>query len=412
MKSNGNHEISFNLPKRLFGQDAGDDGSSNKPLVLKCVDCHAAGEPARVVLAGIPQLPQHCITALLKREYMMNHMDYIRKILLLEPRGYPCQNADYVFLVNKHDQDDEEESNHEEEIQYVIAEQNKIYPMMSGHNTICVATALLECNVVPMVEPISSFTLHAPAGPIVITAKCNGGKAHSIAFRNAPAFVEHLSIVVNVPHGIGPITLDIAYGGMWYAIVEIEQFHTNPALKHLKHLRLDQSCGGELCKVGEMIKVACREQYPVQHPTQDYPGVDILAFRSYTSDLPKDAYSSNAVIAKNAVIMSNNALDWDKPDTWTGMVDRSPCGTGTCAIMAVLHARGELDVDQDFVHESIIGSTFIGKILEETAVDGTTDDRKGIIPQVEGSAWITQYSEVVVDSTDPFPEGYRVADIW
>ena len=119
--------------------------------------------------------------------------------------------------------------------------------------------------------------------------------------------------------------------------------------------------------------------------------------------------------------MSNNVLNWDQPDTWTGMIDRSPCGTGTCAIMAVLHARGELSIGQDFIHESIIGSTFVGTILEETTIGGGSDDKttassapvkQAIIPQVSGSAWITQYSEVVVDPTDPFPEGYRVADIW
>ena len=114
--------------------------------------------------------------------------------------------------------------------------------------------------------------------------------------------------------------------------------------------------------------------------------------------------------------MSNNVLNWDQPDTWTGMIDRSPCGTGTCAIMAVLHARGELSIGQEFVHESIIGSTFVGKILEETTIGGDTtngfSNKQAIIPEVSGSAWITQYSEVVVDPTDPFPEGYRVADIW
>jgi proline racemase len=379
--------IEFTLPERLFKDRS----------VLQCIDCHAAGEPARVVLSGVPELPRTCTSALKKRTYMMEHLDHLRKILLLEPRGYPCQNANFVFRVKG-----SVENEKEEEIQYVIAEQNKIYPLMSGHNTICVATALLECGVIPMMEPISNFTLHAPAGPIEIEARCENGKAQSISFRNAPAFVEHLNVTVQVPHGIGPVQVDIAYGGMWYAIVDIHQFQENPSLQQLNHLRLEQSCGRELCRVGEMIKVACREQFPVQHPTEDYPGVDILAFRG------KPSLDSKAH-AKNAVIMSNNVLHWDKPDTWTAMIDRSPCGTGTCAIMAVLHARGELKVGEDFVHESIVGSIFVGTLLQETTVGS---DKPAVVPQVSGSAYVTQYSQVVVDSTDPFPEGYRVADIW
>ena len=353
------------------------------------MDCHAGGEPARVVLAGVPNLPEDCNTALKKRSYMMEHMDHLRKILLLEPRGYPCQNADYIFPA----------ATANGNLQYVIAEQNKIYPLMSGHNTICVATALLECGVVPMQEPISTFTLEAPAGPIEITAKCENGRAKSIAFRNAPSFVEKLDVTVDVPHGVGAIKLDIAYGGMWYAIVDIAQLQEKPSFRHLT---LDGEHGKELCRLGEMIKVACRQQYPVQHPEQDYPGVDILAFRSEASP------GSNAT-SRNAVIMSNNVLDWNKPETWTAMIDRSPCGTGTCAIMAMLHARGKLQVGEPFVHESVVGSQFVGKILEEVTI---SDGRKGIIPEIEGSAWITQYSEVVVCPQDPFPEGYRVADIW
>jgi proline racemase len=322
----------------------------------------------------------------------MEHMDHLRKVLLLEPRGYPCQNADFIFPSTPPPGG----SGH---LQYVIAEQNKIYPLMSGHNTICVATVLLECGVVPLQEPISTFALEAPAGPIEITAKCEQGTAKSIAFKNVPSFVEKLNVIVDVPHGVGPIQLDIAYGGMWYAIVELTELQAKPAFHHL---RLDEGHGKELCRLGEMIKVACREQFPVQHPEQDYHGVDILAFRGEGSP------GSNAK-ARNAVIMSNNCLDWNKPETWTAMIDRSPCGTGTCAIMAVLHAKGELQVGEPFVHESIVGSKFIGKILKEVTI---SDGRKAIIPDIEGSAYITQYSQVVVCPMDPFQEGYRVADIW
>lgn len=361
-------DIPFQLPPRLF----------RDKFVLKCIDCHAAGEPARVVLSGTP-IPPNCPTAMEKRVYMMKHLDHLRKILLLEPRGYPCQNVNFIFADSG-------------QIQYVICEQNKIYPLMSGHNTICVATALLETRVVKMTEPITEFTMDAPAGPIAITAKCLNGKATSIILKNAPAFCEKLNVSVDVPEGIGKVQLDIAYGGMWYAVVNLKD---NPQLS----LKLDPNHAAQICRTGEMIKVACQEQHPVQHPLVDYPGVDILVFREP---------SNNPLAAKNAVVMSNNELDWNKPETWTAMLDRSPCGTGTCAVMAVLHARGELQVGQEIVHESIVGSKFIGTILNETKVAG----KAAIVPQVEGSAYVTQYSQVVVDKEDPFPEGFRVADIW
>ncbi len=381
------NELAFQLPERLFSPTG--SAEAGAPLLLKCIDCHAGGEPARVVLAGVPAFPMECNTALRKRAHMMDHMDGLRRVLLIEPRGYPCQNVDFIFAPTPGGSGN---------LQYVIGEQNKIYPLMSGHNTICAATAVLECGVVPMEEPVTRFTMDAPAGPIEITAECCAGKAVTIALKNTPSFVEHLGIEVNVPHGIGKVTLDVAYGGMWYAVVDLRQFEASSL-----DMTLDTSNAAELCRVGEMIKVACREQFPVQHPTEDYPGVDILVFRG-------DATPGSGAHSRNTVVMSNTVLDWDKPGTWTGMLDRSPCGTGTCAVMAVMHARGELKVGEPFVHESIVGSQFTGTILEETVLEG--DGRVAIIPEIKGSACITQYSMVVVDPSDPFPEGYQVSDIW
>ena len=145
----------------------------------------------------------------------------------------------------------------------------------------------------------------------------------------------------------------------------------------------------------------------MQHPEIDYPGPDILVLRE-----PMRRGDDGRVHAKNAVIMSNNELDWERPETWTGMIDRSPCGTGTCAVMAALHARGELAVGEDFVHKSIVGTTFVGRILEETVIGAGDDAIRAVVPTVSGQAWITQYATVVVDPTDPFPDGYTVGDIW
>lgn len=380
----------WKLPDRLF------NNQSSSSLVLECIDCHAGGEPARVVIGGLPRVPG--TTAFEKRDYMMNHLDWIREILLLEPRGYPCQNVNFLFdavvdETNNNDNTNKCQAPSSSFLRYVIGEQGKLYPAMSGHNTICVATALLECGIVEMLEPITQFTLEAPAGLVHITASCQDGKAESITFRNTqPAFVECLNVKVNVPGGIGEVIVDIAYGGMWYAVVDAASIG----------LDLDATLAKKICNIGQMIKVATREQHPVTHPNLDYPGVDILVFRG-------KATPGSGADSRNAVVMTNQELDWDKPETWTGMLDRSPCGTGTCAVMAVMHARGELQIGQPFVHESIIGSLFTGVLVEET---DTIAGRRAVIPEITGSAYITQYSKVVVDPKDPFPRGFRVGDIW
>ena len=246
--------------------------------------------------------------------------------------------------------------------------------------------------------------------------------------------------------------------GMWYCIVPPEETAR-------LGLELVPSRGRDICRLGEVIKVACREQHPVQHPSLDYPGVDIMVFRgppghaegeegqgesgnssrsSRSSSSSSSSSSSKSgssdggssdgdgadeedgpvrAHARNAVVMSNGALRWDDEATWGGMIDRSPCGTGTCAVMASLWARGELGLDEDFVHESILGTTFRGRLLKETTVEekggsgssgsgSGSGSRAAVVPKIAGRAWITQICAVVRDPSDPFPEGYTVGDIW
>jgi len=331
-----------------------------------------------VVIGGMPSIPGN--TAFEKRTYIMENMDSIRKLLLLEPRGYPCQNANIIFPSN----------NPKAAFLVVIMEQNKIYPAMSGHNMICVATALLESGMLPMKEPITEFGLEAPSGLISIRAECHKGKVTRVYLKNAPSFVAHLDLEVTVPE-LGKVRVDVAFGGMWYAIVNAASVG----------LELIPKMGKQIVRLGEMIKVATREQYPVKHPLINYPGCDIMAFRGPPSKGSKAHFS-------NAVVMSNNDLDWNAPETWTGMIDRSPCGTGTCAIMATMYARGELKLNQEFIHDSIIGSTFVGKLLDTAQVG----PYQGVVAEIAGQAWITQHCQVVVHPTDPFPDGYTVGDIW
>eukprot|EP01062_Namystynia_karyoxenos_P022259 TRINITY_DN18529_c0_g1_i1.p1 TRINITY_DN18529_c0_g1~~TRINITY_DN18529_c0_g1_i1.p1 ORF type:complete len:398 (+),score=123.09 TRINITY_DN18529_c0_g1_i1:96-1196(+) len=347
------------------------------PRTLQVVDTHCAGEPARVVIGGLPPIPGDTMQA--KRKYCMDHLDHIRKLLLLEPRGYPCQNADLVVPA----------CSPEAAWGLLILEHGKIYPAMSGHNAMCTVTALLETGMVPMEEPVTNFTLDTPAGLVRVRAACDGGRCRSVTLRNAASWLEQRDAVVNVPHGVGSVTMDIAFGGMWYCVVDAASVG----------LELRPENGKRICRLGEMIKAAAREQCPVNHPEYDYPGPDILVFT---------APGGGGCDGRNAVVMSHGKLDWEREETWTGVIDRSPCGTGTCAVMASRFARGKQAVGGRFVHNSIIDTTFVGQIEEEVTVAG----RRAIIPEITGTAWITQHCQVVVHPDDPFPEGFTVGDIW
>ena len=354
--------------------------------LLQAIDCHAEGEPARVIVGGLPHVAGADMAEC--RQTFMRDFDHYRKLLLHEPRGYPCQNADFILPATRSDA----------AFGVIIAEQGFIYPAMSGHNMICVATALLESGMVPMQEPTTEFALETPAGLVRVHAECAHGKAVRITLRNAPAFCrpQDMDVRVEVPE-IGEVRVDVAFGGMHYVIVDAASVGLFP---------LDAARGKEICRLGEMIKVATREQHPVGHPTLDYPGPDILVFREPATR------RGGSLHARNTVVMSNGVLDWSRPETWTGMLDRSPCGTGTCAVMAQLHARGELHVGEELVHESIIGTTFTGVLHEETVLRGRNEDVSAVVPTISGRAWVTQHATVVCDPTDPFPEGYTVGDIW
>jgi proline racemase len=264
------------------------------------------------------------------------------------------------------------------------------YPPMSGTNTIAVTTVLLETGMIPMVEPVTEVTLESPAGLIRVRAEVERGKVTAVTFRNVPAFAVHLDAPIEVPT-LGTVRVDVAYGGMWYVMAEAAPFG----------LRLTPDEGRDVVRICEAIKTAAREQLPVVHPENPkIAGVSIGQLWGPPSR-PDAAY-------KNAVVVSTGAFDWDRPSTWTGAIDRSPCGTGTCARMAALHARGKLGLNEGFVHEGILGTVFTGRLLEET----TVGPHRAVVPTITGRAWITGISQYVLEDDDPFPEGFTVSDIW
>lgn len=344
---------------------------------IYAVDAHACGEPGRVIVGGVLDVPGK--TMFDKMQHLATHMDGLRKRMLREPRGYPAANCNLILPPTRPEAD----------AGFVIMEQVE-YPGMSGTNTMCVTTVLLETGMLPMTEPITELTLEAPAGLIRVRAVCKDGKVTSVTFRNVPAFATHLDAPVEVPQ-LGTVAVDVAYGGMFYVIAEATRFG----------LRLTPDEGRDITRIGEMIKAAAAEQLPVAHPDQPgFAGITI-------AQLSGPAHSTENHM-RNAVVVSTGTLDWSKPSTWTGAIDRSPCGTGTCARMATLHARGRLALDDDFRHEGILGTVFTGRLLETTRVGSYT----AVVPTVSGRAWITGMATYVVDADDPFPEGFTLGDIW
>jgi proline racemase len=338
--------------------------------LITAVDAHACGEPGRVITGGVLDVPGR--TMFEKKNWLATHADHIRLRMLREPRGYPALCCNVVLPAVHPDAD----------AGFVIMEQVE-YPPMSGSNTICVVTVLIETGMVKVAEPVTRLKLETPAGLISIDAEVRDGKVRNVTFRNVPAFATHLDASIEVP-GLGSVRVDVAYGGMFYVIADATQFG----------LGLTADEGREVVRIAELIKASAQQQLPVVHP--DNPEISGISIAQLTG--PASVVGAHA---KNNVVVSTGA-------DGTGCLDRSPCGTGTCARMAVLHAKGNLPLGIDFVHEGVLGTTFTGRLVEETKVGSY----QAVIPTLSGRAWITGFSQYVLDPDDPFPSGFTVGDIW
>lgn len=335
--------------------------------VLNVVDCHAEGERNKVVVGGLGNVPG--ATMFDKRNYLQDQQDDLRKLLLFEPRGSVLDCVNFVLPA----------TDPAAVFGYVIAESTE-YPAMSGSNTICVATVLLEMGMVPMTEPVTTFTLEAPAGLIHLRCECAGGKVTSVRFTNQPSFVFHLDARLDVP-GLGELDVAVSYGGMIYVHVDAAQLG----------LALVPQEARRLCELGQAIKAAAFEQLEAVHPLN--PELRGVTQTQFMGPLRRE---HDVLVSRNAVIVS------------PGRVDRSPCGTGTSARLALMHARGEIEVGETFVHESLIGTRFDSRIEETT----TIGKFPAIVPSVAGQAWISGIHLVGLNATDPFPEGFTLPDIW
>jgi proline racemase len=331
---------------------------------ITVVGCHAGGEVGNVVVGGV--LPPSGKTVFEQMKSLAED-DSLRRLLLREPRGSVAQHANLVVPPTRDDCD----------AGYIIMEPTE-YPAMSGSNTICVTTVLLETGMVAMQEPETTLRLEAPAGVIEVTARCADGKCESVELMNVPSFADRLDAQLEVS-GLATLTVDVAFGGMWYAIADARALG----------FALEPSEARELCEAGERIRVAAREQLPCVHPENpEIAGVSIVQLA--------EPWQGVGNVSRNAVVVA------------PGRLDRSATGTGLSARMAALHARGHMRAGDGMSHASVLGTTFDGRIVEETNLAG----KAAIVPAIRGSAWITGVTQVLVDPTDPFPEGYLLPDTW
>ncbi len=332
---------------------------------MTVVGCHAGGEIGNVIVGGV--LPPAGSTVFEQMKTLRDEDDWLRRLLLREPRGSVACHANLVVPATRDDCD----------AGFIIMEPTE-YPAMSGSNTICTTTVLLETGAVEMHEPETVVRLEAPGGVIEARATCHDGRCESVEFTNVPCFVEHLDAPVEV-EGLGTLAVDVAYGGMWYAIADAKALG----------FAIEPEEARDLSLAGEQIRAAAREQLTCAHPeNEEISGVSIVQIAEPWQGVDK--------VTRNAVVVA------------PGRLDRSATGTGLSARMAVLSARGLMIIGDSMTHASAIGSTFEGRIVQETRVG----DRDAIVPAIRGSAWITGIWQVLVDPTDPYPEGYLLADTW
>ena len=327
---------------------------------VKTVESHTEGMPTRVVLDGIGEIPGK--TAFEKRAYFMEHMDYLRQWLMFEPRGHGAMSGAIIQPSTRPDAD----------VGVVYIEVSGCLPMC-GHGTIGLATVLVEKNLVTVVEPTTTIRLDTPAGLVTVDVLVKDGRALNVTITNVPSFLYQRDQVVDVP-GIGKLQYDMAYGGNFYAIVPIERVG----------IAFERRNGAKFLEAGQAISDAINEQNRPVHP--ENPEIAICHHIDF-------------------ITPGNNPLHWKNAMAiYPGWFDRSPCGTGTSARLAQMVARGEFKDSDVLINESWIGSHFEGRVKEHTSVAGFD----AIIPTITGRAWVMGEATWILDSTDPFPNGFLV----
>ncbi len=328
---------------------------------IHAIDSHTMGEPTRVVVGGVPNIPGRTLPE--KKAYLEENLDYLRRAIMHEPRGH----NDMFGSILVQPVSDEADIG-------IIFMDGGGYLNMCGHGTIGASTIAVESGMVPKVEPFTELTLEAPAGLIRVKAAIENGKVKEVSFRNVPAFLYKEDVKINVPE-IGEITLDISFGGSFFAIVDAKQLG----------IKIIPENATKLKDIGLKIRDIVNKEVEIQHPTLEHiKTVDLVEIY--------DEPTNPEATLKNVVIFGE------------GQVDRSPCGTGTSAKMATLFAKGKLKEGQPFVYESIIGTMFKGRVVGTTKVG----DFDAVIPEITGSAYITGFNTFVIDDDDPMKFGFTL----
>ncbi|MEL7312772.1 MAG: proline racemase family protein [Pseudomonadota bacterium] len=333
---------------------------------IEIVGCHAEGEVGDVIVGGVETPPGDTIW---EQSRWIAEDEGLRNYVLNEPRGGVFRHVNLLVPA----------INPRAASGWIIMEPADT-PPMSGSNSMCVATVLLEEGIVPMVEPETRFFLEAPGGLVSILARCSNGRVESITTTNVASFADKLGADLEVD-GLGTLTVDTAYGGDTFVVVDATALG----------FELHPSEARELCETGVRITSAANEQLGFEHPENaGITGISFCLLAGPTERVGGRYESSNAVVIR------------------PGKIDRSPTGTGLSARMAIAHARGEMQVGDQMMTRSIIGSQFVGRIEDTQKVGSIT----GVRPSVTGRAWITERRFLTLDDRDPFPQGYRMSDTW
>ncbi len=334
--------------------------------IVHVVTCHAEGEVGDVIVGGIAPPPGDTIW---EQSRWIAKDETLRNFVLNEPRGGVFRHVNLLVPPK----------NPKAQMGWIIMEPEDT-PPMSGSNSICVSTVLLDSGIIPMTEPETRMVLEAPAGLVEVVAQCRNGKAERITVTNVPSFADKLDAELDVP-GLGKLTVDTAYGGDSFVVVDAEKLG----------FKLIAEEARALAETGIRITKAANEQLGFSHP--ENTGWNHISFCAFTGPLYRE---NGKFFSRQAVAIQ------------PGKIDRSPTGTAVSARMAILNARGVLAAGETLTGVSIIDSQFVGTVLRETTVAG----RKAIVPSISGRAWVTGTSQLMLDPSDPYPGGYKLSDTW
>ena len=334
---------------------------------IKLISTNCCGEIGDVIVSGVESPPGSTI---LEQSYFIKKDKKLWNFVLNEPRGGVFKHVNLLVPPK----------NPKADMGFIIMEPLDC-PPMSGSNSICVATVLLEKNIIPITKPVMNLTLEAPGGLIEVEAQCENNKVKNVSITNLPSFVVLSDQIISVPD-IGKIKVSSAYGGDSFVLVENSDLN----------IKIEPNNADKIVNICSKITKAASEQLGFKHPL--LPELNYISFCMLMDNI--ETNSNNILESRNTVCIRPKKLD------------RSPCGTGTSARLAYMFKKNIININEQFISKSILGTTFYSHIKEEINIDGY----QGIVPVIKGQSWITGEQELYLDKNNPFPQGYRLTDTW